>query len=191
MKWFDIAIVVVFLLAGISVSACVGLNPVDATSGPGHAEMRIILSCVALSVGTSSAYLALRNMFINKRNREADVQWKRAESARDMLDKLFDDDEAYGALRMLEDEPEELFEYEEETFTVNLKDVRKALEDWDHGTRQSRLVRRSFDSLACSLLRLHFFVRDGLVSLDVIQPVFRYHAMRMAQEKEAISVYFK
>lgn len=192
MKWFDLVVIAMFLLAGISVSSYVWVNPADAAaSGASHPELQIILTCVGVSVGTSSAYLALRQMLINSRNRAADQMWKRAESARDMLDTMFADDEAYGALRMLEDEPEELFEYEDDKFTVNLKEVRQGLEDWCHGTRPSRLVRRNFDSLASYLMRIYFFVRDGFVSLDVIQPVFKYHAMRMAQEKEAISSYFK
>ena len=188
MKWFDYTIIIALLTSGVAVGSSVWLSPENITAG--HSEMRIVLTCVALSVATVSAYLALRNMFINTRNREADIKWKRSEAARDMLEKLFADEEANNALRMLEDEPDENFTYEDATFAINLKNVRKGLEDWGDGTKQSRLVRKSFDSLASYLVRLRYFVLDGLVSLNVVRPVFRYHAMRMAQEKQAISQYF-
>jgi len=190
MRWLDGVVVAIIILAGL-----VGGRQLWIMHEPSNQFLNkspILLGGFALVLGTVSAYLALRQLYINSRNRAADENWKRAEAARDMLDRMFDDEEAYGALRMIEDEPEELFYYEsDQGFTVSTKDVNIALEDWDQGSRKCRLIRRNFDSLAFYLVRIQYFIQDGFVSLAVIQPTMEYNVMRLAQIKDPVSRYFR
>jgi len=155
-------------------------NPVDSVMQPTY---RLAGTWTTVCIAAGSAFAALNQYHRSER-------WKRAEAARDMLDKMLSDPEALRALHMVDQEEGEIFALGEESFTVSADDIRMALSEWDQQNARCRVIRRSFQGLGFYLGRLNLFMEKGYVDEDTILPFFTIHAQPLAALEPNVSEFY-
>ena len=155
-------------------------NPVESVMQPTY---RLAGTWTTVCIAAGSAFVALHQYHISER-------WKRAESARDMLDNVLSDPHALRALYMVDLEEGEMFESGGESFSVSADDIRMALSEWDQQNAKCRLIRRSFQALGFYQARLNLFIDRGYVDEDTILPFFTIHAQPLAELEPHVSEFF-
>jgi hypothetical protein len=173
-----IAILVFLWLGGLA-----GLflwNPVESVMQPTY---RLAGTWTTLCIAAGSAFVALHQLHISER-------WKRAEAARDMLDKVLSDPDAVRALHMVDMEEGEIFKSGEESFSVSADDIRTGLSDWDRQNAKCLVIRRSFQALGFYMARLNLFLEKGYVDDDTILPFFTIHAQPLAELEPNVSEFY-
>ena len=173
-----IAILVFLWLGGLA-----GLflwNPVESVMQPTY---RLAGTWSTVCIAAGSAFVALHQLHVSER-------WKRAEAARDMLDKVLSDPDAVRALHMVDMEEGEIFKSGEESFSVSADDIRTGLSDWDRQNAKCLVIRRSFQALGFYMARLNLFLEKGYVDDDTILPFFTIHAQPLAELEPNVSEFY-
>jgi hypothetical protein len=155
--------------------------PVESVMQP---TIRLAGTWTTVCIAAGSAFVALHQLHVSER-------WKRAEAARDMLDKVLSDPDALRALHMVDIEEGEIFASGDESFSVSADDIRTGLSEWDQQNAKCRLIRRSFQGLGFYLARLNLFMEKGYVDEDTILPFFTIHAQPLAELEPNVSEFYK
>jgi len=173
-----IAILIFLWLGGLA-----GLflwNPVESVMQPTY---RLAGTWTTVCIAAGSAFVALHQFHISER-------WKRAEAARDMLDKVLSDPDALRALHMVDLEEGEIFESGDESFSISADDIRMGLSDWDRQNAKCLVIRRSFQALGFYMARLNLFLEKGYVDDDTILPFFTIHAQPLSALEPNVSEFY-
>lgn len=155
-------------------------NPVESVMQPTY---RLAGTWTTVCIAAGSAFVALHQFHVSER-------WKRAEAARDMLDKVLSDPDALRALHMVDLEEGEIFESGDESFTVSADDIRTGLSQWDQQNAKCRVIRRSFQMLGFYMARLNLFLEKGYVDEDTILPFFTIHAQPLSELEPNVSEFY-
>ncbi len=155
-------------------------NPVESVMQPTY---RLAGTWTTVCIAAGSAFVALHQYHGSER-------WKRAEAARDMLDKVLSDPDAVRALHMVDMEEGEIFASGEESFSVSADDIRTGLSEWDRQDAKCRVIRRSFQALGFYMARLNLFLEKGYVDDDTILPFFTIHAQPLAELEPNVSEFY-
>jgi hypothetical protein len=155
-------------------------NPVESVMQPTY---RLAGTWTTVCIAAGSAFVALHQFHISER-------WKRAEAARDMLDKVLSDPDALRALHMVDLEEGEIFELGDESFSISADDIRMGLSDWDRQNAKCLVIRRSFQALGFYMARLNLFLEKGYVDDDTILPFFTIHAQPLSALEPNVSEFY-
>ena len=155
-------------------------NPGESVMQPTY---RLAGTWTTVCIAAGSAFVALHQFYVSER-------WRRAEAARDMLDKVLGDPDALRALHMVDLEEGEIFEMGDESFSISADDIRLGLSKWDQQNAKCRLIRRSFQGLGFYLARLNLFMDKGYVDEDTILPFFTIHAQPLSELEPNVSDFY-
>ena len=155
-------------------------NPVESVMQPTY---RLAGAWTTVCIAAASAFVALHQYNVSER-------WKRAEAARDMLDKVLSDPDALRALHMVDLEEGEIFELGDESFSISADDIRMGLSDWDRQNAKCLVIRRSFQALGFYMARLNLFLEKGYVDDDTILPFFTIHAQPLSALEPNVSEFY-
>lgn len=145
----------------------------------------VVFKMVASVGGVTAAIVGLYQMHLNWRQRKEEFRWKQAELAKEIIDKLLWDEEAFQALAMMDEELDTVEGPGNTEFAILDGDVAQALAvDNPPEDDKSVALRTVFYTLFFYLSRLQHFIDTGLE--DVSNPM-NYYSRVLAREKETLS----
>jgi hypothetical protein len=141
------------------------------------------ISGIITLLGTALAiFIAIRQMILDRRQRQQELRWKQAELAMKLMDEIFDFELSNNALEMLDyrirryrlDGPADHVEWVE----ISRDRVKIVLKEPDshHNSADGGLILRSFDALLYYFARLENSIKNGLVNFEDIEQPFFYYA---------------
>jgi hypothetical protein len=149
---------------------------------------------IGIYIGVAAAIVALIQLSHSLAQNAKDLHWKQAGLAREMVNKMLDD-EGWDAMLMLdwEDRGREFEIKEGQKEVIKASDVYKALElEKKDFTDKDVFIRDRFDRIFFLVGQLRSAVRSHLVKLeDVRFPLTWYTVNRMCQRKQLFETYMK
>ena len=149
---------------------------------------------IGIYIGVAAAIVALIQLSLSLDQNAKDLHWKQAGLAREMVNKMLDD-EGWDAMLMLdwEDRGREFEIKEGQKEVIKASDVYKALElEKKDFTDKDVFIRDRFDRIFFLVGQLRSAVRSHLVKLeDVRFPLTWYTVNRMCQRKQLFETYMK
>ena len=151
--------------------------------------VQLLVWIVGIAGGLVGFYKFAYEIRENRKQRLAELQWKRANAAKELVDDIHKDERAVHAVHMLDwcTEKEGL-EYEiapGHKNTITYDQVLEALgkNKGEPKDRKDAYIRDSFDWFFFRLDRIEHYVRRGLTEFEDVRPVFMIYAEEIAKHK--------
>jgi hypothetical protein len=137
-----------------------------------------------------TAFLAVVQAITATVQRRRELRWKKAETGRDLLDKVLAEPLSNAALLMLDSEERDYQVTEQTTMRISATDMLTALRVPQlPKTQMHEFIRDAFDTLYYYLDRMEHFIRVGLTSFEDISSPLDYYIDYLAEDKEVHLAY--
>jgi hypothetical protein len=145
---------------------------------------------VGIVGGLIAAALALVQSFMNLRQRKQEYRWRQALTAKDLVDDMYDDQDAYCGLLMIDGLLRSV-ELPDGSFAPVGPDEIPGLLNPDTETTDERTlyIHRCVDTMFHHLHRIGHFVGIGLVQFEDIAPPLEYYVRLLAEHRNYYSPY--
>jgi hypothetical protein len=135
--------------------------------------------------GLITAFLAVLQALIATRQRSRELRWKKAETGRDLADRIFSEPLSNAALLMLDSEIRSYKIGDTIEVTINVADMLAALTAKELPQSPTfDFIRDAFDTLYFYLDRIEHFIGVGLTSFEDVQSPLDYYVDYLAEDKQ-------
>jgi hypothetical protein len=150
-------------------------------------------SWAAAIVGVGFAvFKGLQEVRESRAQRERELRWKQAAAARELLNELFDWEQAWFALQMLERDGRVFAMPEGGHLRVTAADYRRALSKRDDSIDdKDQYLRDCFDSLFYYFGLFEHYIMRGLVQYEDLASPIHYYLRRLTMHLDVVVPYLK
>jgi hypothetical protein len=140
---------------------------------------------VAVVGGLTAAGLGILQAVQNRRQRARELRWKQADSGKQLIDELFQDDPSNSGSLMLDSWARTYPVPGAGEVRIAWKDVVQALkiESIDSDDAKSEFIRECCDTLLFHLDRFEHFIQAGLTTFEDVRTPTQYYVDLMAEDK--------
>lgn len=150
---------------------------------------------VALVAGLLGLFRAIYEIGEGRKLRAQELRWKRANSAKELLDDIHNHELEKNAVNMLDswDCSEEYEIAPGQKESISYDDVLKALakNGLESKSDTEKYIRKCFDWFFYRVDRIQHYINRGLIDFDDVKPVFHIYAREMDKHRETYDAFLE
>jgi hypothetical protein len=149
----------------------------------------LLVKIVAIAGGLGAAYKFVYESRENRKQRIAELQWKRANAAKELVDDIHKDEHAVHAIHMLdwctekEGQQYELTPGHKAIITYDQVLQALAKNQGESKDQKDAYIRDSFDWFFFRVDRIEHYIRRGLTEFEDVKAVFTVYAEEISKHK--------
>jgi hypothetical protein len=144
--------------------------------------------------GLIAVFKAIHETIENRHLRARELRWKKAQLAREVLERLFTNKRFHDALIMLDWTGREFEIAPGRSEEIHWEDLPNALRAWDDSIsfdEKEVYIRDCFDELFDGLNLLEHYLRTGLLDFADVEFPMAYHVTKLRERSDAAKVYLR
>jgi hypothetical protein len=154
--------------------------------------VQVVAWVVAIVGGLIAAFKAINETAENRRQRDRELRWKKAQLARDILDKLLSNKRFRDALIMLDWTGREFEILPNQKQQIRWEDLPGALRAWTEPIEfdeKEVYIRDCFDELFDGMNLLEHYLRTDLLDFADIEFPMAYHVAQLRKQWDAVNTF--